>query len=143
MDELATILDKMHIGVAAVTETWTKEHVSSGMLDISGFRCLRHDRQGEKKGGGVVAYVRDITGYDIQEWATLHDENIESLWFRLRPPKLPREFTCLVFGIIYHPPGADHRALQTHLLQSMDTVRRSHPQSGFIITGDFNQFPDK
>ncbi len=58
------------------------------------------------------------------------------------PQNLPRMFSCITIAAIYHPPHANHRDLQSHVLHCIDHIRQRHPDSGFHITGDFNQFPD-
>ena len=143
MDELATIMQISDIGVAAVTETWLGDHVPKSAIEIAGYRSYRHDRVTKTTGGGVICYVREDPQFRIKEWKELYEENMESVWVTVRPRRLPRSVSILCIGVIYHPPTADHQALHTHLCKCIDHIRRHHPSAGFIITGDFNTFPDR
>ena len=59
-----------------------------------------------------------------------------------RRPLMPREISHILIGAVYHPPKADNRLMLDHLISSMDTISRQHPQTGIILLGDFNQLPE-
>ena len=67
----------------------------------------------------------------------------ESLWLKLRPYRLPREYSRIVVGLVYHPPQADNNELYDHLITSLDKILASYPTAGVIVMGDFNQFDSK
>ena len=69
--------------------------------------------------------------------------NHESLWLRLRPFRLPRDFSCIIVGVIYHPPSADNHELYDCLINSLDKILARYPLAGVVIMGDFNQFDHK
>jgi hypothetical protein len=46
----------------------------------------------------------------------------------------------IILGVIYHPLGSDDIDLQTHITENFDSILSSHPNSGIILNGDFNQF---
>ena len=140
IDELSIILEENHTDVASVCETWLEDSIDDQLVNISGYQLLRNDRIG-KKGGGVMMYIKQTI--PVKQWPALQDSKIESLWVTITPPRLPRSVSCISLAVIYYPPTGDHIKLQGHILHAIDHIRSFHPQTGIIITGDFNQFPDK
>ncbi|EDO42602.1 predicted protein, partial [Nematostella vectensis] len=120
-----------------ITETWLKESVSDGVINIPDFSVVRRDRM-EQMHGGVCAYIKD--GCRFQHLKELNCcEDHESLWVHLRPNRLPRGFHCIIAAAIYHPPSADDQSLREHLFQSLALVESKFPNSGILLTGDFNR----
>lgn len=142
LDELSVILEDGKIGVAAISETWLGDHIPKDKIEIAGYRCYREDRKERKKGGGVICYVKDSEKCPSKEWKELYDQEVESVWVTIFPQKLPRQLSNITVGVIYHPQTAEHFQLQSHIVKCVDFVRHIYPQTGLIITGDFNQFPD-
>ena len=140
-DELSVILRTRNIGVAAVSESWLKNHIPDQAITINGYSSFRHDRPGTRKGGGVILYIFDSPHFRTKLWTDLTDENVESVWVTVFPHCLPKQFTYLTFAAIYHPPDADHRVLQSHITHAIDNIRQAHPQSGLMLSGDFNSVP--
>ncbi len=66
----------------------------------------------------------------------------EVLWVKINPKRLPRKYSTLLIGCMYHPPDADNTAMTEYLMTSVDFVLRKHPESGIILMGDFNCFND-
>ena len=72
-----------------------------------------------------------------------NDENpIETVWIKLRPKKMPRQFSHIIVCAVYHPPEENNWALFHHLKCNMDKVLEAHPYAGFFIMGDLNGFKD-
>ena len=46
--------------------------------------------------------------------------------------RLPREFSCIVVGLVYHPPQADNNELHDHLVTSLDKILASHQTAGVM-----------
>ena len=69
--------------------------------------------------------------------------DVEGLWLRLRPFRLPRELSCIFVGVFYHPPLADNNVLQDYLISTVDKLLLDHPNTGIMILGDFNHFDYK
>ena len=44
---------------------------------------------------------------------------------------------------VYHPPTADDKVLEEHIMSGLDSVTKDHESVGIIITGDFNSFKRK
>lgn len=65
--------------------------------------------------------------------------SLETLWFMVRPRRLPRQFSVLVVGVIYHPPSPNpDRPMLEHIHKSLDTILQKHPDAGIWLVGDFN-----
>ena len=62
------------------------------------------------------------------------------MWLLLKPQRLPRGLNSIILGKIYHPPGNNDTDLQAHIIENLDSILSSHPNSGIILTGDFNEF---
>ena len=91
--------------------------------------------------GGVCVYIRDNINFTILE--DLEDPSFEALWLKLRPARLPRGFSCIVLGIIYHPPNNNNPAILDYLWQSLSSIESRFPNSGLLIVGDFNRLNTK
>ncbi|XP_048587796.1 uncharacterized protein LOC5511459 [Nematostella vectensis] len=137
IDEVKEFVLRKEADLVFITETWLKESVSDGVINIPDFSVVRRDRV-EQMHGGVCAYIKD--GCRFQHLKELNCcEDHESLWLHLRPNRLPRGFHCIIAAAIYHPPSADDQSLREHLFQSLALVESKFPNSGILLTGDFNR----
>ena len=125
-----------------MSESWLKDHMPVQAITSNGYSSYRYDRPGTMRGGGVILYICDISNFRTKLWTELTDENVESVWVTVFPQCLPKYFTCLTFAAINHPPDADHRVLQSHITHAIDHIRQTHPQSGLMLCGELNHFPD-
>ncbi|XP_003730516.1 uncharacterized protein LOC100891003 [Strongylocentrotus purpuratus] len=67
-------------------------------------------------------------------------DDLEVVWIKLQPKRLPRSVSTVVVAAIYHPPNAATAdTLIDHLLHSMDAIASTHPETGFILLGDYNE----
>ena len=99
---------------------------------------MRKDRS-KLAHGGVCIYLKE----DF-EFLTLDDESrtdFESLWIKIRPHRLPRGFSSVVIGAIYHPPSADKNLMIDHLTETITSVESTNANCGLVIAGDFNHLP--
>lgn len=136
-DEFCVVLKQNEIDIACVTETWFNANMPNEAFSIDGYgKPIRNDRKG-RKGGGVLVYVRSNMIPNHLE--KLHDDNLETLWFTVRPRRLPRQFSIIAVGIIYHPPSPnpDHPMLE-HIHKCLDHILQKHPDAGILLVGDFN-----
>ena len=88
--------------------SWLRSYVQDNIVALSGFNLVRKDRVDITQ-GGVCVYIRDNINFTILE--DLGDPSFEALWLKLRPARLPRGFSCIVLGIIYHPPNNNNPAI--------------------------------
>ena len=83
----------------------------------------------------LVSFIKSSIGFKIIE--ELDNPLFECLWLYLRPPRLPRGFSCI---IIDHPPLDDEADLAEYLISSMDSVLDKNPNAGIFLVGDLNRF---
>ena len=138
IDELQVVTQQNHIDVIAVTETLLNPEIPDGPVSLTDYSMVRKDRASGKRGGVVCAFIKsNIT------FSTLTDlsiPEIECLWLKLRPYRLPRELSCIFVGVIYHPPSADNTFLQDYLIASIDKLLSKFANAGIMLMGDFNHF---
>ena len=139
MDELLVVAKDNAVSVICVTETWFSDYVPDEAVALPGFYCERRDRT-DRRGGGVACYIKCTIQYD--HLSHLNDDIHEVLWIRLKPHKLPRKFSCILVGCIYHPPDADDMSMHDYLITCVDNIFRKYPYAGIILTGDFNRLSD-
>ena len=138
IDELACTVATYPVDVVAITETWLSDDVPSSAVELRGYSMIRHDKSDGRRGGGVCVYVKDLL--PLTPLNHLSDPNFERLWLLLKPQRLPRGLNSIILGVIYHPPGNNDTDLQAHVTENLDSILSSHPNSGIILTGDFNEF---
>ncbi len=70
---------------------------------------------------------------------SLEVTELEVIWIKKMPKKLPRKFSCILVACVYYTQHTDNSQMRYHLIMGIDTMIRKHPECGVIITGDFNQ----
>lgn len=120
------------------TETWLKDSVSDGVVQIPELAVVRKDRKVIDH-GGVCAYIQE----ENCRYKQLKDlnccEDHESLWLYLRPNRLLHGFSCINASVIYHPPKADGPLFRDNLFRSLALTEARYPNCGLLVTGDFNR----
>ena len=58
VDEVREFIFRRNITIAFITETWLKETMSDGVIDIPDFAVLRLDRKRDSH-GGVCTYIKE------------------------------------------------------------------------------------
>lgn len=138
LDEVQEFLIRNDINFAFITETWLKESVADSVIDMPGYTTFRRDRSNDDH-GGVCAYIRtEKCNYRRMDELNCC-ENHEILWLYLRPERLPRGFSCIIAGLVYHPPGADASLIRDHLFNSLTAAEAQYPNCAILVTGDFNR----
>jgi len=140
LDELQQIMVNNNADIAAITETWLHDDMDSKILELSDYTLFRLDRRDGRQGGGVAVYVKH--GCFCSYLSSLTHANLEVLWLLYRPHSMPREVTHILNGAVYHPPKANNAEMLDYLINSIDEVTRTHPHTGILLLGDFNQLPD-
>ena len=125
--------------MACIAETWLIDTVPIRVIAIKGYIFERTYRQ-SVLGGGACCYVRQGMPYHV--WSNLRETDIESLWLTLRPSKMPSAFPMLTMHDWRHLSTTQRphkeQPMISHILQCMGHISQKHPQSGVIVTGDFN-----
>ncbi|XP_073228222.1 uncharacterized protein, partial [Porites lutea] len=138
MDEVSEFILRHNTSLAFITETWLKDSVSDGVVQIPGFAVVRKNRKVIDH-GGVCAYIQEGNCRYKQLKDLNCCEDHESLWLYLRPNRLPRGFSCIIAGVIYHPPKVDGPLFRDHLFRSLALTEARSPNCGLLVTGDFNR----
>ena len=108
IDEIRYVAQHANLDCVCITESWLRSYIQDNIVALSGFNLVRKDRV-DITHGGVCVYIRDNINFTILE--DLEDPSFEALWLKLRPTLLPRGFSCIVLGIIYHPPNNNNPAI--------------------------------
>ena len=140
LDELHQLLLSNNVDIAVITETWLHDDIKSDTLELPDYTLYRLDRRDGRQGGGVAVYVKH--GTPCSYLSHLTHTNLEVLWLLYRPHSMARGVTHLLIGTVYHPPKASNSEITDYLVRSMDEVTRTHPHTGILLLGDFNQMPD-
>ena len=86
-------------------------------------------------------YIKESIPFSVLDFSEV-DENpvfdFEVLWAKLRPTRLPRGFSSIISGVIYHPPSAPDSKMQDYLLNCLTSIESQHPNSGILLVGDLN-----
>ena len=93
--EVEVVFEQNSVDVGFITESWFKEEMNENQLNISNCNLFSQPQRGKKGGGGVAVYVReDIPAYPINDIAG--PPELECLWVKVRPKKLPRSISATV-----------------------------------------------
>jgi len=53
---------------------------------------------------------------------------------------MPRWLSHIVIGVVnYHPPNANSRKMNEHIVSCVDEITRAHPNAAIAVVGDFNR----
>ena len=133
IDEMTEIIENNEVDIACVTETWLSDEIPPCVTDIDGYTC-------ERRGGGVLTYIRNSIPY--HRLSILECDEVESLWLLVRDKCMPRNFSHILVGVIYHPPGACDLITINHIITSIDDTIKKHSHTGVMLLGDFNNLND-
>ena len=139
LDELSTFIVDNEIDVCAITETWFKWDLPPDLVSIPGYSMFAKSRE-HRVGGGVAFYVRhQFNATQVTDIST--PDNLEIVWVKLRPVRLPRTIASIFCAVVYFPqPDMSVEAqMIEHILSTIDLLTTRYPQAGFVILGDFNQ----
>ena len=97
IDEIAFTIKQWGIDVAHFTETWLKNAIPDGPINITGYQLFRRDRQHQDH-GGVCLYVKNSIQCSLLP--ELFSDVHEVIWVCLRPRRLPRGFSNIIVAVI-------------------------------------------
>ena len=138
--ELPEILKLNCADTATITETWRRYHIPDESICVPGYFHIRQDRA-DRRGGGVMCFVKH--GISFKEWTELRNNHMVTLWISLRSHKLPRQFTHINVGVIYHPPNEDNKIMVNHICHCLDYTLQRHAHTDITLSGDFNHLPER
>lgn len=135
---LSADIQAYNCDLALICETWFTTRHADNELMIDGFSLVRQDRQGQKKGGGVCAYIRnniDFSVIDLRNKFSSFDDNFELLWIHGRCSKW-----SFIVCICYHPPTSRYQPSQLidYIKECVDYLAADFLTDFIAICGDFN-----
>ena len=88
--------------------------------------------------GGVAYYLRDTIR--TKRWPELDKDNtLEVMFLTMKPHRVPRDTTHIRLEVVYHPPGANGKAMASYLSRCIDHILQHHPHSAVILCEGFNK----
>ena len=140
IDELQEFLNRKDISIAFITETWLRPAIVDSVIDIPGYTVLRKDRISDNH-GGVCLYLRNDYSMCTELRNLTCCSNHEFLWVKLRPKRLPRDYSGLIIAVVYHPHWSEFKnnLMRDHLFQSLRIAESNYPNCALIVAGDFNR----
>lgn len=117
--------------ILSFTESWLKDTNTADSIELLNYQIpFRNDRGEDKKGGGIVVYVKDNI-YTMRRF-DLEIQDIEMIWIQLK--------ICnnkVLFGIFYLPPHSSIEIwgkVQSFIESAVNDVNCDY----VIATGDCN-----
>lgn len=122
--------DLLAIGLV---ETWLNVNIRSSILKLQGFSLIRLDRMIDKRGGGILFYVKNEVDYEMLDVTlSISNENIE-----IMSSIINRKFKKkLCVSLAYIPPKGNVRKALEYLDKIGETVDGKNYE--WMIGGDFN-----
>ena len=139
--EIKILCDNFNCDIFCITETWCTTLIPTSVCQIPRYTVHRRDRQDGRSHGGIACYIKENLPV-IKEWHELNKQDLETLWITIRPVRMPREFTHITVGVVYHPPKSNDWDMSQHLTDCVDRILQKYPRSGILICGDFNHMKD-
>jgi len=102
IDEIRHVVQYANLYCVCITESWLQSHIHDNIVALSGFNLVRKVN---------FAILED-----------LEDPSFEALWLKLHPARLPRGYSCIALGIIYHPPNDNDPDILDYLWQSLSSI---------------------
>ena len=126
IDQVRLIAHKTNAAILGLSESKIDNSVSDNEISISGYNVLRNDRN--KRGGGVICYIRVDINYNRRENFSKDTENI---FIDILLPKTKP----ILIGIIYRPP--DQNGFIRSLSEAISNAENFDNQEVYIL-GDIN-----
>lgn len=138
VDKLECITSQNCADVISITKSWLSEEIPDAAIGMRDFILFQNNCG--SRGGGVVVCVN--SGIPCRRLLALEPIDLisEILWIQLRPRRLSRPVSVILFRIVYHPPhtsAKDNNNLYNHVQKTVDLFMLSHPESLVCVVGDF------
>jgi hypothetical protein len=127
ISEVSSLVHSVNVDLIAVSETWFNGKINDNLVNIPGFRLIRHDRK-KKRGGGVAIYVRQTLKVSLLD-KSHSNSTTEFLAIQLDACDNRK----LAFCVAYNPPS------NTRLNPLLNQLSKlSQKFEDCIVVGDFN-----
>ena len=139
LDELQVFMYTHGVNVGLICETHLNPGVNDNRIALNDYHVIRKDRNfsatKKSKGGGLAMYIR--VGVPFTEPRVTVPEELEVMWIILRPSSPD---SIIVAGIYLPPdsPASMRHLFTQHIVETVDQLRASRPESKTVILGDFN-----
>lgn len=120
MAEFELTIERLSPDIICITESWRNETIPNSRLEINGYALFRHDRLGNKKGGGLCIYGKKNLGLDPNTFNHLNVCNT-SAEIQVVKLQLPCTKPIIILNSYRPPNGSLPQAiveLQSVLVQS-------------------------
>ena len=81
-------------------------------LNLYGFNLERKDRK-NGRAGGVACYLRTDILYS--RLYAYEDDELEVIWIKVMPKRLPRTISCSLIACIYYTQQTDYLKMREHI----------------------------
>ena len=143
MEMLRKQVEISGVHVFGASESWLHDGIPDGLVEIRGYKCLRHDRQWSesvassipKKGGGLICYIQENLDFNKYRYSGLNQStrDLEMQWVSLESKNMRR----IVIINIYRPPQGDYKA-GCKLIHEAIKLADLKDNAEIILMGDFN-----
>ena len=103
MEEFTVVARDYDPDLVSVSETWFDINTVEAQYNIPGYLCQTKNRIG-RRGGGVALYIKDCMNPTPVTFISVPPE-LEVIWMRLRPHRLPRNVSSIFVASVYYPPN--------------------------------------
>ena len=131
------------LDIFCASETWLNDGIPNKLIEIPRYNTVRQDRgwggiqgqPGNKKGGGLICYVKDDLVYNeyIFEHLNCSCKDLEMLWVSLEIKSMRK----VVIINIYRPPQGDYKKACSLINEALTTANLKDNTDIFLL-GDFN-----
>lgn len=138
LSELEIICSNGQYDVITISESWLNASNETALIALTRYDVFRHDRmqkEGRKKGGGLVTYVKSSYKVDATKYSSLNksDSDIE---MQAVSVKKGQDKTILVVNI-YCPPNGNISSFVEEIDNLMDHISGTR-YVDIILLGDLN-----
>ena len=137
MIELQGVVDVNLPGFVSITETWLSPVVPDSAVHLLNYILFRRNRPTRV---GVVCIFVDAE-IPCSCLRTFESSELELIWVKARPLRLPRQVSTILVGTVYHPTSStveDNQRLLQRIQDNVESFLCNHPEGLIFICGDFN-----
>ena len=136
LDDFHTLLEesKHSFIVMYLTETWLNDHEfkTNSNYHLPNYEGIHYERKTNKRGGGVLMYVRNYLTYKIRNDLCISDGDREILTIEL----LTKSMKNIIVSCCYKPPDGNWKNHCDHLQKILTNATKENKL--YFVTGDFN-----
>ena len=136
LDDFHTLLEesKHPFNVICLTETWLNDHEfkTNSNYHLPNYEGIHYERKTNKRGGGVLMYIRNDLSYKIRNDLCTSDGDREILTIEL----LTKSMKNIIVSCCYKPPDGNWKNHCDHLQKILTNATMENKI--YFVTGDFN-----